>query len=295
MAHIIVPIPSLDFDPTEVAIPWKVLSELGHKVSFATPDGRPGRADEIMVTGEGLDLWGLIPGLKKLPLIGRLLRANGDALSAYKAMTMAEAFQKPLRWESILAEDYDGLLLPGGHRARGIQIYLESPLLQKLVVKFFNADKPVGAICHGTLIPARSIDPATGRSVLYGRKTTALTWSLERSAAKIGRVIRFWDPYYYRTYREAPREPVGYMSVEHEIIRSLEKPADFLDVSPDDPAYRRKTSGLVRDTSADHSASFVVIDDNYVSARWPGDAHQFAAQFATLLAAADPGGSRKGS
>lgn len=285
MAKIIIPIPSLDFDPTEVAIPWKILSELGNEVSFATVDGRPGQADEIMVTGEGLDVWGLIPGLKKMPLFGRLLRANRDGISAYKSMLQSAAFRRPLYWDNVREGDFDGLLLPGGHRARGIRAYLESPLLQALVVKFFNADKPVGAICHGALIPARSIDPTTGRSVLYGRKTTALTWSLERSAATLGKIVRFWDPYYYRTYREAAGEPEGYMSVEHEIIRSLEKPSDFFNVTPTDPAYRRKTSGLVRDTMGDQSASFVVIDGNYVSARWPGDAHRFAMVFATLLTA----------
>lgn len=283
MAQIIIPIPSLDFDPTEVAIPWRILSALGHNVSFATPDGRPGKADEIMVTGEGLDLWGMIPGFKKLPLVGRLLRANHDGRNAYASMIEAAAFRKPLLWDSVRAEDFDGLLLPGGHRARGIQSYLESPILQRLVVEFFTVEKPVGAICHGALIPARSIDPATGRSVLYGRKTTALTWRLERSAAKLGKIIRFWDPFYYRTYREAVDEPAGYMSVEHEITRSLEKPSDFLDVTPGDPAFRRKTSGLVRDTMIDQSAAFVARDGNYVSARWPGDAHGFALQFAELL------------
>lgn len=288
MAKVIIPIPSQDFDPTEVAIPWKILSDLGHNISFSTPDGRPGKADEIMVTGEGLDLWGMIPGLKKLPLFGRLLRANRDAHRAYMAMIESVAFQNPLLWDTLREGDYDGLLLPGGHRARGMRAYLESPILQQLVIKFFNADKPVGAICHGALIPARSIDPATGRSVLYGRKTTALTWALERSAANLGKIIRFWDPYYYRTYREAPNEPVGYMSVEHEIIRSLAQPSDFLDVPRTDPAFRRKTSGLVRDSLRNQSASFVVTDGNYISARWPGDAHLFANNFAKLLGDVGP-------
>lgn len=283
MAQIVIPIPSRDFDPTEVAVPWQILIAAGHRISFATPDGQPGVADDLMVTGEGLDLWGFIPGLRKLPLVGRFLRANRDGTAAYAALLGDAAFNAPMRWSDVAAADFDGLLLPGGHRARGIRAYLESPVLQQLVVSFFNADKPVGAICHGALIPARSLDPATGRSPLYGRKTTALTWSLEGSAAKLGRIVRFWDPFYYRTYREAPGEPPGYMSVEHEIIRSLRSPADFLDVKASDPDYRRKTSGLVRDSSADQSASFVVTDGNYVSARWPGDAHAFAMAFAKLL------------
>jgi putative intracellular protease/amidase len=284
MAKIIIPIPSLDFDPTEVAIPWKILSELGHDVAFATPDGCPGQADDLMMTGEGLDIWGFIPGFRKLPLIGRLLRANHDGRDAYRAMIETGRFQNPMKWDSLRIEDFDGLLLPGGHRARGMQSYLESAVLQQFVVRFFNAGKPVAAICHGALLPARSIDPATGRSVLFGRKTTGLTWSLESSAAKLGKLVRFWDPYYYRTYRETAGQPDGYMSVEHEIARSLEKPSDFLNVAAGDPQFRRKTSGLVRDTATDQSASFVVRDGNYISARWPGDAHGFAFAFADLLA-----------
>ena len=41
---IIIPIPSRDFDPTEVAVSWQILHNAGHRVQFATPDGLPGRA-----------------------------------------------------------------------------------------------------------------------------------------------------------------------------------------------------------------------------------------------------------
>jgi putative intracellular protease/amidase len=34
----------------------------------------------------------------------------------------------------------------------------------------------------------------------------------------------------------------------------------------------------------DDRAAFVVRDGNYVSARWPGDAHTFARRFAEVLA-----------
>ena len=283
MAKVIIPIPSRDFDPTEVTVPWLLLRADGHSVRFATPDGKPGAADDMMVTGEGLDIWGFIPGLRKLPLIGRFLRANRDGRAAYAELCQDASFVTPLRWDAVRAAAFDGLLLPGGHRARGMQSYLESEVIQRLTVEFFRADKPVGAICHGALVAARSINPATGRSVLFGRKTTALTWGLESAVARLGRIIRFWDPFYYRTYREGPTEASGYMSVEHEIIRSLQSPADFMDVPDDDPDHRRKTSGLVRDTSTDQRAAFVVRNGNYVSARWPGDAHGFAMAFASLL------------
>src|ERR1700761_2090562 len=108
-------------------------------------------------------------------------------------MIAAPAFQRPIRWDGIEPGAYDGLILPGGHRARGMREYLESETLQRVVEAFFAADKPVGAICHGVLLAARTIDPATGRSVLYDRRTTALTWRLESSASALARVARFWD------------------------------------------------------------------------------------------------------
>jgi hypothetical protein len=58
MAHVLLPLPARDFDPSEAAVSWRVLVDAGHAVSFATPDGLPAVADDIMLTGRGLDLWG---------------------------------------------------------------------------------------------------------------------------------------------------------------------------------------------------------------------------------------------
>lgn len=290
MAIVIIPIPSRDFDPSEAAISWSVLTRRRHSVVFATPDGRPGQADDMMLTGEGLDVWGFVPGLRRLTAIGRLMRANADARQAYSAMLLDEAFKKPLKWADVRAQDFDGLLLPGGHRARGMRQYLESEVLQKLVAQFFAADKPVAAICHGVLLAARSRTADGKHSVLYGRRTTALTWALERAGWKVGRIVRFWDPNYYRTYEDKPGEPEGFMSVQQEVTRALARPEDFLDVPAGAPDYRRKTSGMTRDTFGDDRAAFVVRDGNYVSARWPGDAHTFAKEFAAVLAATNKAG-----
>ena len=119
--------------------------------------------------------------------------------------------------------------------------------------------------------------------MLYGRRTTALTWSFERKAEMVGRVVRFWDPDYYRTYPDAPGEPHGYMSVQQEVTRALADPTHFKDVPKTDPLYRRKTSGLQRDSLQDSRPAFVVRDRNYVSARWPGDAYTFAKTFSDML------------
>jgi putative intracellular protease/amidase len=283
MARVLIPLPARDFDPSEAAVSWRVLTDAGHDVRFATPDGRPAAGDDMMLTGRGLDPWGAIPLLRNFPLIGLLMRANRGARRDYAEMVAADSYRAPLRWDAVDPASFDALLLPGGHRARGMRSFLESEILQRLVVDFFEKEKPVAAICHGVLLAARSISPRTGRSVLSGYQTTALTWAFENSAWSVARITRFWDPSYYRTYMEQGGQPKGFMSVQQEVTRALARSEDFRDVPKDDPLYRRKTSGLARDSVADATPAFVVRDRNYVSARWPGDAHTFARIFAGML------------
>src|SRR6266576_2300135 len=161
MARVLIPLPARDFDPSEAAVSWRVLVSGGHTVRFATPDGRPAIADDMMLTGKGLDPWGAVPLLRNWPLIGLLMRANRDARRAYAEMLADPNYLAPLRWDAVDSSGFDALLLP-----------------------------------------ARSISPRTGRSVLHGYQTTALTWAFENSAWSVARLTRFWDPHYYRTYLE---------------------------------------------------------------------------------------------
>jgi putative intracellular protease/amidase len=276
MGTVLIPIPDRDFDPTEVAVSWQVLRAYGHRVAFATESGTPGAADDIMVSGRGLDFWSALPVLGAITLVGRMLRANKDARRAYQDMLESQEYQHPSSWADVTLDGIDGLLLPGGHRARGMRSYINSDTLHRLVVDAFARGVTVAAICHGVLLAARSVDPATGHSVLYGRRTTALTWALERTAWRLSRITRFWDRNYYRTYSEEPGQPSGYMSVQSEVTRALKNSSDFCDVERGSPHWRTKTSGMARDTATDSRPAFVVEDGSYVSARWPGDTHTFA-------------------
>jgi protease I len=246
MARVLMPLPSRGFDPSETGIPWRVLSDLGHHVVFATPDGEPGVADSRMVTGEGLGL------------LAPLLRADRNGRSAYDAMIASPEFRTPLRYEAIADNPFDALLLPGGH-AKGMKPYLESTLLQQTVTAFFVRNKPVGAICHGVVLAARS-KAASGKSVLHGRKTTALLRSQELLAWTL---TRLYLADYYRTYP---------MTVEEEVKAVLARPEDF----------QQGPLSILRDTP-DRPNGFAVIDGNYVSARWPGDAFGFSRALAGLL------------
>jgi putative intracellular protease/amidase len=282
--RVLMPLPQRDFDPTEAAVTWKILSALGHRVVFATPEGEVAGADPMMLSGEGLDYWSRIPLLSKVRGLGLLLRANAAAREAYAQMQRDASFLGPEKYSNLTLDNFHGLVLPGGHWARGMRQYLESPRLQSLTADFFDADKPVAAICHGVVLAARSTSSKTGKSVLYGRRTTALTWKLENSAWSMMKLCgRVWDPGYYRTYMEIGAEPPGFRSVQAEVTRALAQPSDFCDVPPEAPDHFRKTSGIFRDQDNDTRPAWVVCDRRYVSARWPGDVHTFAKTFGLIL------------
>jgi len=47
--------------------------------------------------------------------------------------------------DQVSAEDFDGIIIPGGYAPDMMRRY---PAMVSLVKDFFNADKPVAAICH---------------------------------------------------------------------------------------------------------------------------------------------------
>jgi putative intracellular protease/amidase len=162
---ILMPLPDRDFDPTEAAIPWKTCTSHGFRVEFSTENG-------CVAEGDRRRLEGPLPGL---------LSASQRAQAAYREMIEDPAYLHPIPYELIDVSRYQGLLLPGGD-ALGVRQYLDSALLRSKVLQFWQENKLIGAICHGVLVLARTIDDRTGRSVVYGHKVTALPKTLDRFA-----------------------------------------------------------------------------------------------------------------
>ncbi|MEL7549824.1 MULTISPECIES: type 1 glutamine amidotransferase domain-containing protein [Pseudomonas] len=245
---ILILLPHADYDPSESSLPWQAARDAGFAAQFATPLGMPAYADSRLVSlGFG-------------PLNPLLMTPAAD-LARYHAMTRDPAFCSPLPYAGVDPAAYEGLLIPGGH-ARGMRSLLESEEVRRIILAFFQADNPVAAVCHGPLALARCIDPASGRSVLHGRKVTALLAGPMELAAWL--VTAPWLGRYYRTYDH---------SVEQEIKAALASPADFL-----------PGPWLPRRDSAEHpERGFVVRDRNLLTARWPGDCHRFANEWASLL------------
>jgi putative intracellular protease/amidase len=252
--RVLIPLPDRDFDVTEVAVPWYVLTRAGVEVVFATEHGAEPAADPLL--------------LKRLP---PGLKARADAVAHYRALEQSAAFARPQRWSELCATDYDGLWLAGGH-APGMRQYLSSELLSAFVADYWTLARPVAAICHGVLVLARSRAEGSDHSLLHGRRTTCLPKYMEQSAYFMtGWILGR----YYRTYPAY---------VEDEVQAALAAPADFL---------RGPRTLVRRGRDGDDRGTFVVEDGNYVSARWPGDSYALARAFlARLVPLAASGGPR---
>ena len=243
MTTILMPLPSEDFDPTEVAIPWRRLRKANMNVVFATPDGQPASCDPVTLRG----------------VVFGQIGARSDAKEIYRELESDPAFRSPIRYTDIKASEFDGIHLSGGH-APGMKPYLESKLLQQQIVEFFVLGRTVSAVCHGPVLLARSIDPSTQKSVLHGRRITALTKLLERT----GFWLTVWTlGRHFRTYPEY---------VQDEVIRAIGDASKF-EKGPQPASY---------------DLGYTVIDDNLITARWPGDADELGKRLVSMLRASSP-------
>ena len=235
MKKILIPLPDHDFDLTEVSVPWKLFKEQNYAVTFATENGAVAHCDPKLIKG----------------VIFGQLGADKKAIAFYREMERSDEFLHPIRYNEIKPEDYDLLHLPGGH-APGMKQYLENKVLQQKVFQFFKLNKPVGSICHGAVVLARTIDPDTQKSVIYNYKLTGLIKRLEKlayyfTAWKLGK--------YYRTYP---------LYVEDEVKNALSNKNNFLQgENPFKP--------------------YVCSDRNLITARWPKDAYVYAAKLIEVL------------
>jgi putative intracellular protease/amidase len=241
-------VPDHDFDVTEVAVPWRLLVDAGHEVVFTTECGSAPAADPRLLDG----------------VVFGKLGAEPEPKAFYAQLVESRELRATIPWGEVEIDRFDGLILPGGH-APGMRQYLGNTDLQNLVARFWSLGRPVGAICHGVLVLARTRDPSTGRSVLHDVRTTCLPKYMERGAY----VATFWKlGRYYRTYATY---------VEDEVRAAL--------ADPDRQFERGPIELSRRGTATDDRHAFVVEDGHYVSARWPGDAYRFANVFMAKLSA----------
>lgn len=248
---VLVPLPTYGYDPSETAIPWKILTENNIEVQFITPNGRMASADELILKGKNLGIWKWV------------LRARKDAVLAHNEMENSKEFCNPHKYDAVDEKNFDAILLPGGHDKK-VKEYLESEILQNLIVDFFQAQKPVAAVCHGVVLVARSIDSKTGKSVIHKYKTTCLLKDQEKLAYNL---TKLWLKDYYLTYPE--------ITVEDEVLSIL----------VDKTNLKKGPKPMFRDSRTNLKSGFTVRDRNYLSARWPGDIYSFSNELVKMIQA----------
>lgn len=119
----------------EVKVPQQALMMLGYEVDVAAPNKKAGDTLQLVVHDfTGLDTY--------IELTGHRIPVDIAAADAK-------------------AEDYVGLVIPGGRAPEYIRMYDE---VISLVQDFVKAEKPIAAICHGTQLLAAT-DALKERSV----------------------------------------------------------------------------------------------------------------------------------
>jgi putative intracellular protease/amidase len=170
MARVLMPLPDRDFDVTETAVPWRLLTRAGREVVFATESGAGApRCDPLLLTGV---------------LFGKL-GAEPEAKAFYREVESSEELSRPIAWSAIEPSAFDALILPGGH-APGMRQYLGSDELQGKVAEMFDLGRPVAAICHGVLVAARATSKKTACSRSEGPRACRSTWSGARTFSPSG-------------------------------------------------------------------------------------------------------------
>ena len=121
----------------EVMVPFQALQMVGHTVHAVCPDKKAG--DKIRTAIHDFE---------------------GDQTYSEK---IGHNFALNATFASIKPEDYDGLVISGGRAPEYLRL---NERVLEIVRHFFEANKPVAAVCHGAQV-------LTAAGVVKGRKVSA--------------------------------------------------------------------------------------------------------------------------
>src|SRR5688500_12492637 len=89
--RVLMPLPDVGFDVTEVAVPWKLLTDAGYEVVFANQEGAPARGHSKLIERN---------------LFSPILGARKEAKAFYQQLHNAPSFQKPISWKTLDARTF---------------------------------------------------------------------------------------------------------------------------------------------------------------------------------------------
>jgi putative intracellular protease/amidase len=174
----------------EFAAPYKIVTDAGHEVVVATPNGA-------------------IPNVDMMSLRPEMAGGVKAALELEAIIRSAEVMRRPLKLSDVRLEDYDAVYLPGGHGPMA-DLAFDADVGRLLTAQLASGN-PLFIVCHGpAAILATRIH---GVSPFKGYKVTAFTdeeetavgmaakstWLLETDLKeKIGVNFsrgKMWEPY----------------------------------------------------------------------------------------------------
>ncbi|WP_341503641.1 type 1 glutamine amidotransferase domain-containing protein [Gallaecimonas sp. GXIMD4217] len=150
----------------ELAAPYYRFKEAGAEVVLASPQGGRPPVDPKSLAEESLT-----DDARRFQ--------DDDQAMALLADTV------PLK--SVKADDFDALFYPGGHGP--LWDLAEDAYSQALIEDFFDAAKPVAAVCHGPAVFVKVVD-GEGLPFLLGKKLTGFS-NAEEAAVGLTEVVPF--------------------------------------------------------------------------------------------------------
>ncbi|MFC9362045.1 type 1 glutamine amidotransferase domain-containing protein [Rhodococcus sp. NPDC057014] len=140
--------------PEELSTPYQVFVDAGIDITIATPGGVTPTADQV----------GFAPEYNGGSAEeGQRIKAHLESIAALRS---------PEVLEDVDAASFDFIFVPGGHGP--MEDLAVSEFFGALLRQFFDAGKPVAAVCHGpaALLPARDDN---GEWLFAGRKVTGFS------------------------------------------------------------------------------------------------------------------------
>ncbi|MET4646001.1 type 1 glutamine amidotransferase domain-containing protein [Streptomyces sp. NPDC006539] len=151
----------------EFAAPYKALTEAGHQVVVATPNG-------------------VVPTVDMMSLRPEMAGSAQIALDLEAIIRSAEVMRRPIQLADARLEDYDAVYFPGGHGP--MEDLCVDADAGRLLTEALAAGKPLAIVCHA---PAAMLATRIhGVSPFAGYRVTAFT-NEEENAVGLGPEARW--------------------------------------------------------------------------------------------------------
>jgi putative intracellular protease/amidase len=149
----------------EFTAPYYVFKDAGAEVTLASPKGGQPPVDPKSEEPEN----------------------QTESMTRFKEDTVArQALATTRTLAEVKADDYDGIFYPGGHGP--MWDLADNPASIALIESFYDAGKPVAAVCHGPGVLHKVHN--RGQSIVKGKHVTGFTNS-EEAAVQLTDVVPF--------------------------------------------------------------------------------------------------------